>query len=348
VLHQCEQALITNRFISHLRADERVLIAEVVARAHASEHFAEVAIALGQLHQVADDFSQRGRERVRPNERDLRASVLEHRCSNRVALSRVRVEQVSSTQRRREFPTEIRRVDDAEIQTLAAKRRMHVRCVAREKHAAFAIRRGLSRIVSPPGGVLHREHFHVGAAHSLNRTFNFTQRDGRVPVQRRAIELSGEHAPIRRREEPVRRAMPTRGNLLGSVEFNERHVAGDGRVSAGEIEADEFANVAPATVTADEILRLQRPGVRLHRHSVCVLLNAFDGDSALNLDAEFQRARGENTFQRFLRKKPRTTCRVALQFLIDEEQRREMATRFLHGVRAESRLQHRGARAHRA
>ena len=71
------------------RADEQVVVAEVVTNADAREHLADVAIALGQLHQVAHDGAERAREGVRTHERDLGAGIFQDARSDGMALGAI-------------------------------------------------------------------------------------------------------------------------------------------------------------------------------------------------------------------------------------------------------------------
>ena len=85
--------------------------------------------SLVQAHDVGDDFAERGSLVVRPHQGDLRTGVRQHPRRDRVTLGRVGVEQLGrcpSVDDGRELPAQVHRVEDAEIQSLAAERRVNV------------------------------------------------------------------------------------------------------------------------------------------------------------------------------------------------------------------------------
>src|SRR5262249_12793842 len=151
---------------------------------------------------------------------------------------------------------EVHRVTDAEVQTLAAERRVDVRRIAREEDPAAAVARRLSRVVGPARGGADRGDRDVGPADPAQRGLQLVALDRSVALGRRTIELDGQDPPGDRteRQHPDRGAPPAeRQKLLGVSELDEPLVPGDRRWCAGELEASMLADEAAASVAADEV-----------------------------------------------------------------------------------------------
>ena len=69
-------------------------------------------------------------------------------------LGRVGIQQAGrrpAANRRGQLPAQVHRVADAQVQALAAERRVHVRRVAGQQHAPQPIGAGLTGVVGEPG-----------------------------------------------------------------------------------------------------------------------------------------------------------------------------------------------------
>ena len=143
----------------------------------------------------------------------------------------------------RELPPQVHRVENAEIQSLAAERRVNVRRVAGEQHAAEAIGRRLPGVVGEPRGGLHGGDRHVGTAHSAKTPFHLLDRDRGVAVRRGTVEF-GHEDPAgdgAEGEHSLRRSPPAQGQEpLGVIELDDRLVAGQCGVGSREFEAGEL------------------------------------------------------------------------------------------------------------
>jgi hypothetical protein len=140
--------------------------------------------------------------------------------------------------------------------------------------------------------------------------------------------------------------LPAFGELLGSVELGYDLIARDAGIGANEPHAHQLADAAVPAVTANEVLSAQVAHVRLHDHFRLVLFEALELDTATDLDSEFVDALAQDPFERFLGNRAHVALWIPLLFLIDQEDRREMSARLLHGSRSEARAECGGHRRH--
>jgi hypothetical protein len=96
-------------------------------------------------------------------------------------------------------------------------------------------------------------------------------------------------------------------NQCVSASSNDREIARDGRLRAGELEAGELADAASAAITADEVLGTERPRARLHAHPVPVLLETIKPNATTQRDPELARARALRLRTGWLQRRPLRT-----------------------------------------
>src|SRR5690606_13072242 len=122
--------------------DEHVTFAKVVADAEAGNFRGAPATHRGQRSQFGESVAQCLAARVGAAMRDLRLRVAQDARGHRMAFGMIAVEQAvrrPALYHLRKFPAEVDRILQAEVETLPAKRRMDVRGVAGEQHAALAV-----------------------------------------------------------------------------------------------------------------------------------------------------------------------------------------------------------------
>jgi hypothetical protein len=94
----------------------------------------------------------RARAAGRSHGGDLGMGPIQHVRADRMTFGTAAVEQTigrAPVDGRGEFPTEIHRVTDSEVQSLAAQRRVNVRGVSSQENASAAVRRCLSSAIGP-------------------------------------------------------------------------------------------------------------------------------------------------------------------------------------------------------
>ena len=90
---------------------------------------------------------------VTAHERRLRHRALEHARTDRVPLGLIGVEQAlrrCAVDHLGELPAQVHRVLDPDVESLSARRRMHVRRIAGQEHASRSVRRRLPRRIAEP------------------------------------------------------------------------------------------------------------------------------------------------------------------------------------------------------
>ena len=318
---------------------------EGVACGNAADHLAEETVSLVQAHDVGDDFAERGSLVVRPHQGDLRTGVRQHPRRDRVTLGRVGVEQLGrcpSVDDGRELPAQVHRVEDAEIQSLAAERRVNVRRVAGEQHAAEAIGGRLPGVVGEPRDGLHGGDRHVGTAHSAQTPLHLLDRDRGVAVRRGTVEF-GHEDPAgdgAEGEHSLRRSPPAQGQEpLGVIELDDRLVAGQCGAGSGEFKAGEVAHLAASPIAPDQVGRFQRERAVRSAHvdfdpagrvlETGHFPEAGNLVAAAHVDAQFASPFAEHLLQRLLPDAPQAPFGLALAGLVNEKQPREMSAELL-------------------
>ena len=105
---------------------------------------------------------------------------------------RIGIEQILrrvAADRRGQLPAQIHGIAEAEIEALAAQRRMSVRGVAREQHAPVAVGRGLTGAIRPGGGKPKFADGDVGAGDAAQDILHVFDGDRRGAMESTAVEI---------------------------------------------------------------------------------------------------------------------------------------------------------------
>ena len=193
-----------------------------------------------------------------------------------------------------QFPAEVERVLDAEVEALPADRRVDVRRVAGQQHPAGPVALGQPGGVAEAGDPARGVHAEVGAGERPQPLLELVQgrRDRAVLGHpRRRARRSG-------RPRPRAGAAPNRSWVLRISATTAASVSGDAATStsassprpgglAGEADAEQLAHRAAAAVAADEVARAQPRAVgQLGGHPVVVLAQPDQFAAAPDLGAE--------------------------------------------------------------
>src|SRR3954469_506954 len=117
-------------------------LAKVIAEGDAPHALGEIGRAVARIDEIPDNGFERTRTLAGAHQPDLCARPVEDLCSYGMSFGRIAVEQAGrriATNGRRELPSEIHGIAEAEIQALAAQRRMDVCGVTRQQYAVHAI-----------------------------------------------------------------------------------------------------------------------------------------------------------------------------------------------------------------
>ncbi|GDY51614.1 hypothetical protein SVIO_022370 [Streptomyces violaceusniger] len=174
---------------------------------------------------------------------------------------------------RGELPAEVDRVAEAEVQPLAAERRVHMRGIAREQHPAAPVGLGLPGVVGPAGRTAAQAlERHIDAGDIAYDRLEFVERDGGVAVLRPRAEASDENAPGDRAVgvDAAGCPRPAAAQLAGVGEVGHRLVPHQLRIGAGEADAQLPADRAAAAVGSDDPPGRQLARAGLH-HDIGVV-----------------------------------------------------------------------------
>ncbi len=141
-------------------------LAEVVADADRGELLDQVPVHLLEVHQFRHQPAHRLGARLGGHQLHLRAGVVQHGGGHRVPFGVVAVQQAlrrPAVHLGGQFPAEVERVLDAEVQALPAGRRVDVRRVAGQQHPAGPVALGQAGGVAEAGQPARRVHAEVGA-----------------------------------------------------------------------------------------------------------------------------------------------------------------------------------------
>ncbi len=155
--------------IGHAAPEQRVSRAEVVVNVEARHHSGVSLARLVHLQQIGHGLAQGVRPFIAASQRRLRHGAPEHARTDRVPLGLVRIEQAlgrCAPHHLGQLPSQVRGVLDADVESLSACRKMHVRCVAGQDHPSLSVGRRLpghigepreprdvvDTVIRPPGG----------------------------------------------------------------------------------------------------------------------------------------------------------------------------------------------------
>ncbi|GAB3096952.1 hypothetical protein GCM10027054_25240 [Isoptericola nanjingensis] len=204
-----------------------------------------------------------------------------------------------------ELPAEVHGVLEAEPDTLPARRGVHVCRVAREQHAARAVRRGLAGGVGEPRqprGVAHAE---VRAEHLDQAPPQVVE--GGLVGRRRRLGQHHAHGAVVRPVEAVRAALVDGpGALQVPVHLDVGDEGGAGRVRTDEVDAGGPPHDAATAVGAHDVSRPHRVArTEQHVDAVVVLHHALDLDAAPDRDAHLLGPREEQPLDAVLEQRQR-------------------------------------------
>ncbi len=154
------------------------------AAANTPDPLGQIRGPIAGAGQVGHDRCQCARTGPGSHQRNLRARPVQHLGTHRMALSLIAVQQrlIGLAPRHGgQLPTEVHRIADAEVQSLAAQRRMHVRGITCQQHTSAAIGRRLARSIGPCRGQVQCSDRCLAARHPPQ------QRLRGEPVQWRAM-----------------------------------------------------------------------------------------------------------------------------------------------------------------
>ena len=284
--------------IRRAAADERMTAAEVVTQGHAPHPFGEIGGAVARADQITNDGLER--TRTRPHQCDLRACPLEDARADRVPLGGVAVEQIIrgfAAKGRSQFPAEIHRITQSEVQALPAQRRMDVRGIARQQYAAVAVSRGLLAAVRPRRGDVQDIDVHVLAGHAAQHRLHVLAREWRA-MRGAAVEVGEpDRARCPLRVIASRRGMtPERQHgRIGKIDLHR--IAGELRLGADEIEIAEPAHRAATAVAPHEPTGTKHLAAGLHGDFIVRNLKPFDAETAFDFDTQRECMLGKHTFE---------------------------------------------------
>jgi hypothetical protein len=229
---------------------------ELVARIHGREQLGEVPVRLREVHQLRDDVPQRVDVRTRRQQCGLGPGVAQHRLARGVSFARVGVEQrvgCIPAYDGGQLPAEVRRVQQADVQTLTAARRMHVRGIARQQHPAAPVGVGLTGVVAEPACVVQFLDDDRGAGDPSDRVGELG--GGHRTARFGACREFGNAGHVAAAQEGAGVVAPPGRNVAG-----ETHPPRDRpqqRRGAGKAEPGERAHRAATAVAADQVSRAQ-------------------------------------------------------------------------------------------
>ena len=180
-VHQLVEAAPRQAEVAHPPAEQLWPVAEVVADAGGGDLLGQVPVHVLEVHQLRHQPAHRLRARLERDQLHLRAGVVQHVGGDRVPLGLVAVQQPlrrPAVDLGGQFPAQVDRILDAEVESLPADRRVDVRRVAGEQHPADPVALGQPGGVAEPGGPARRVRAEVGAGELAHLLLNSSRVGG--------------------------------------------------------------------------------------------------------------------------------------------------------------------------
>jgi hypothetical protein len=280
------------------------LVTDVVADVDRDDLADQVAVHLVEAHQFGQQPPERLRAGIGLQKQHLGAGVVQHGGGHRPPFGLIAVQQTGRrppVDRRRQFPPQVDRILDPQVQPLAADRRVDVRRVAGQQRPADPVAVGQPGRVPEPGQPARRVHPEVGAGHGPELGAELVQcRRHRSVLGHRGGRYDHPEVPVAQRSEaePQLGAPHLRDHGRHGLRIlRDRHLAQQG-VHPGrlprESDAEQPADRAPAAVAADDEPALDPgPVGQADDDSPVVLLEPHHLEPAPDLRADLPRMLGE-------------------------------------------------------
>lgn len=267
---QFAQAAATDQpEIRRAPADQRVLSVKIQLLRNTPDPFGQIGGAIAGAGQIGHDRRQRARTGSRTHQRNLRARPVQYVGANWMPFRVIAVQQRHASvtaYHAGQFPAQVHRVADAQIQALPSQRGMHVRSVAGQQHAAVAIGAGLARTIGPGAVQMQRGDGHVAGRYTSQQRLRFVQRE-RFSMPGTAIEIGKrEHTGWIEITHALRGVLTARGQHAGIFQIDLQRMTGEFGTRADETETALLAHCAAASIATYQPATTYRPvsGLDLH------------------------------------------------------------------------------------
>ena len=296
--HPLVQPALLQRQVPQPPPQQRVPPAEVVADGDRGDLLGQAAADLRQVHQLGQQPPHRLRPRLGGHQLHLRAGVVQDVGGDRAPFGLVGVQQPGGRpagDAGGQFPAEVERVLDPEVESLSPGGRVDVRRVPGQQHPPGPVALGEAGGVAEPRQPARGVHAEVGAGDRPQPPPELLQGRGDGAVLGDALgghddavgAVGGggpDAEPLLGLADPLDDG-GDRGGVLGHLHLAEQRLDPGGL--AGEPDAEQLADGAAAAVAADQVARAQprAPG-QFGDHAVVVLGEAGQLGAAADLGAE--------------------------------------------------------------
>src|SRR5690606_37990773 len=290
--------------VPHPPAEQLVPRTEVVADPEPGDLLDQVPVHHVEVHQLRQQPAHRPGTRSSGHQLALRADVVQHLRGHRAPLVLVAVQQPRgrpAAHLRGQFPTEVERVLDTEVEALPAQRRVHVRRVAGQQHPADPVALGEPDGVPEPGQPARGVHAEIRARVRPQLLLDLRQLRRHRAVgahPRRGHHDAVQPVPGRPDPEPLvdlahfGHHAGDRLRLLGRLHLAQQPLV-PGRFP-GEVDAEQLAHRAAPAVAPDEVAGPQPSTVgELDGHPVLVLPEPDQRATAPELGTDHDSALGQ-------------------------------------------------------